>query len=259
MSTILKTLKKLEEEKNILRHKGDLKELVLQGDEGDTLQGSSAGLESWIWIAGGVLFGVLITGGLFYFSQPDMPTSPLPKTASGNIVKRPVAVTKPTDKTTRTVPGIPLENIPESERPVELSPEPFSKEDPPVAIPADPIEEPIEPVAKETQGPRELAEEPIREIDELIKSATLAENEEVEKPREVLSRTAVHFPEMRVKGIIFFDEGNLSNHIFVSTPKTNNLKLKVGDEVEKARLESITSQAAIFKYQGNLVELPIGE
>ena len=130
MSTILKTLKKLEEEKNILRHKGDLKELVLQGDEGDTLHGSSAGLESWIWIAGGVLFGVLITGGLFYFSQPDIPTSPLPKTASGEIAKRPLAVSKSVDKTTRTVPGIPLENIPEREMPLDLAPEPFTTEEP---------------------------------------------------------------------------------------------------------------------------------
>jgi hypothetical protein len=235
--------------------------LVLQGDEGDTLQGSSAGLESWIWIAGGVLFGVLITGGLFYFSQPDIPASPLPKTASGEIAKRPVAVSKSVDKTTRTAPGIPLENIPEREIPadLELSPEPFNTEEPLAAIPADPIQEPLEPVAIETPGPRELAEEPMREIAELIKSATLAENEEVKKPRQVLSRTAVHFPEMRVKGIIFFDDGNLSNHIFVSTPETTNLKLKVGDEVEKALLESITSQAAIFKYQGHLVELPIGD
>jgi hypothetical protein len=143
--------------------------------------------------------------------------------------------------------------------PLDLAPEPFNTEESIAAMPADPIQEPLEPVAIETLGPRELAEEPVREIDELIKSATLAENEEVEKPRQVLSRTAVHFPEMRVKGIIFFDDGNLSNHIFVSTPKTTNLKLKVGDEVEKALLESITSQAAIFKYQGHLVELPIGD
>ena len=53
MSTILKTLKKLEEEKSLHRQKGDLKEMVLQGEESDILHSSSVGLENWIWIAGG--------------------------------------------------------------------------------------------------------------------------------------------------------------------------------------------------------------
>ncbi len=257
MSTILETLKKLEEEKNIHRQKGDLRDLVLQG-EGDALQGSSAGLENWIWIAGGVLFGVLITGALFYFSQPETPASPSPQIKNGEIATRSLAVSKPVDKTIRSAPGIPLENIQERDMPFDLAPEPFDTEEFPA--PANQIVEPLETVVTETLGPSELAEEPVREIDELIKSAVRAgNNEEVEKPRQILSRTAVHFPEIRVKGIIFFSDGSLSNHIFVSTPISTNLKLKVGDELDKALLESITSQSAIFKYQGHLVELPIGE
>ncbi len=255
MSTILKTLKKLEEEKNSRRHKGDLKEMVLQEDEGDTAYGSSVGSENWIWIGGGVLFGVLITAGLFYFSQPESPTITLPKTKSEATAKRSLLVSQPLNKIKSSYSGIPLESIREGEIAFEPVSEPIHIED--ALVPAEQIEEFPEAVAIERPELIDLAEEPMREIDELIKSAILAESET--ETRQVLSRSAVHFPEIRVKGIIFFGDGSSSNHIFVSTAKTTNQKLKVGNTVEEALLESITSQAAIFKYQGHLVELPIGD
>jgi hypothetical protein len=257
MSTILKTLKKLEEEKNILRHKGDLKEMVLQEDEGNASHVSSVGQENWIWIGGGVLLGVLVTAGLFYFSQPETPTLALPKITNGETTKRSLAVSRPLDKIPASFSGIPLESIPEREIVFESASEPIHIEEP--LAPVEQIEEFPEAVAIESPEPKNFAEEPMQEIGELIQSAILTESEEAKSPRHVLSRSAVYFPEIRVKGIIFFEDGSASNHIFVSTPTTTNQKLKIGNEVEEALLESITAQAAIFKYQGHLVELPIGD
>jgi hypothetical protein len=152
--------------------------------------------------------------------------------------------------------GIPLHSIPEVR--IE-SPSPELKRD--LFEPAPEVEEPAPPPepspAAETREPQEESAVEIEEIDQLIKSATNAALEE-EPDMPLLHRRDVQFPAIQVKGIIFFSDGSSSNHIFVSTPQTSNRKLKVGDTVENATLDSITSQAAIFLYRGDRVEISIG-
>ena len=60
------------------------------------------------------------------------------------------------------------------------------------------------------------------------------------------------------EGIIFFSPESSSNHIFVSTPKSNNHKMRVGDSIDSATLMKIESTGAVFTYQGETAFLNIG-
>ena len=68
-----------------------------------------------------------------------------------------------------------------------------------------------------------------------------------------------YIPDVKIKGIIFFDEGNSSNHIIVTTPSNSNLKLRVGDPVQNAVLKSIHPNRVIFLHQGQPIEMSIGQ
>ncbi len=67
-----------------------------------------------------------------------------------------------------------------------------------------------------------------------------------------------HIPGLKLKGVIFFSPGNPANSIFIATPTEKNSKLKVGNTVLDATLESIEAQRAIFSYHGKMVEARIG-
>ena len=58
MSTILKTLKKLEEDKSVLEKKLDLKELVLQ--DGDNVDIDTSISQNFIWKSGLLLVGIVL-------------------------------------------------------------------------------------------------------------------------------------------------------------------------------------------------------
>ena len=101
-------------------------------------------------------------------------------------------------------------------------------------------------------------EQGIYEIQSLIASAKSLADE----PEEILVPQVnknLFFPGLKVKGIIFFSSGSPSNHIFVSTPKSSNQKVRVGDSIESATLLKIDSNGAIFSYKGERVHLQIGQ
>jgi len=64
---------------------------------------------------------------------------------------------------------------------------------------------------------------------------------------------------VKVKGIIFFDEGSSSNHIIVATSSNSNLKLRMGDPIQNAVLKSIHPNHVIFLSNGGLIEVNIGQ
>ena len=66
-------------------------------------------------------------------------------------------------------------------------------------------------------------------------------------------------PSLKLKGIIYFTEGNPANYIFVSSSEQNNLKLKVGESVMGAMLESIQSSRAIFTRNGKTGFVEMGQ
>jgi hypothetical protein len=244
MSTILKTLKKLEEDKRLLEKELDLKELVLQEDQKlpVTLEISRKNF----LMTGLILAGIIVVT-LVFFGRPSLENEeiyfsqepPVQKPAS---IKRKEAVP--------TV-GIPLSNIPEQRQRFEER----VGENPPPIFKKEPVREIFQPIAEPEPLPHE-----INEIRDLIRTAT---SESIEPqsnpyPEELVSR-GISIPNLKVKGIIFFTSGSSSNHIFVSTSESKNRKVRVGDTVQSATLMHIESNRVVFSYQGETVHLRIGE
>jgi hypothetical protein len=246
MSTILETLKKLEEDKRLLDKDLDLKELVLREDHKPhkSLKISGKKFMSAGWVITGILIGLALVWGLkpsaknetTYFSQAN-PAQKLPLAYK---------------KESATTVGIPLSNISEQERRYEERinenlPSVAETFSPPVTESRDPFAEP------EVQGG-------INEIRDLIQTAKLAveQPEPFAFPAESTTR-GVSIPQLKVKGIIFFSQGSSSNHIFVATSESSNRKVRVGDTVQSATLTHIESNRVVFSYRGENVHLRIGE
>lgn len=248
MSTILETLKKLEEGKRLLEKDLDLKELVLQEDHKPSshklLKISSKKFMPLGQVIVGILIGLALVWGLkpsaknevTYFSQANPTQKPPP------IYKRRSAATV----------GIPLSNISEQEQRYEEN-----------------VSENLLPVIETFAPPpvleiRESFAEPeaqrINEIRDLIQTAKLAaeQAELFTYPAELATR-GISIPHLKVKGIIFFSQGSSSNHIFVATSESNNRKVRVGDTVQSATLTYIESNRVVFSYRGENVHLRIGE
>ena len=68
-----------------------------------------------------------------------------------------------------------------------------------------------------------------------------------------------YIPGIKVKGIIFFEEKSSSNHAIITTPSNSNLKLRMGDRIENSILQSIHPSRVVFLYQGELIEMSIGQ
>ena len=69
MSTILNTIKKLEEEKSILEKKLDLKELVLQDEDSFDMDSSIS--QNFLWKSGLLLVGTVL--GVVWFLKDNPP------------------------------------------------------------------------------------------------------------------------------------------------------------------------------------------
>ncbi len=240
MSTILKTLKKLEEDKRLLEKDLDLKELVLQEDRKlpVTLEISRKN-----FMTTGLVLAGLIVVTLVFFNRPSVENEAI-------LFAQPPSKQKPTsiqrERAGPTV-GIPLSNIPEQSQRYE---ERVSEN---LVIKKAPVREIFQPIAEPEPLPLE-----INEIRDLIQTATSESIQPNPYPEEFVSR-GISIPNLKVKGIIFFSSGSSSNHIFVSTSESKNRKVRVGDTVQSATLMHIESNRVVFSYQGETVHLRIGE
>ena len=256
MSTILKTLKKLEEEKSVLEKRLDLKDMVLQDEDSSYPISSLKTYPRFIW--GGTLFltGVAVTTFWLWVDKPQ--NSQISSISPHNSFKLqlPVPLKK---QTSSSVPGIPLSNIPEQPKLQPYNESIMENNN-------DSVEKkvPDNRLMKSTGSIVGLAGEPARkeqgiyEIQSLIASAKSLADE----PEEILVpqiNKNLFVPGLKVKGIIFFSSGSPSNHIFVSTSKSSNQKVRVGDSIESATLLKIDSNGAIFSYKGERVHLQIGQ
>ena len=257
MSTILKTLKKLEEEKSVLEKRLDLKDMVLQEEENSYSVSFLNSSPRFVW--GGALFltGVAVTAFWLWTDKPkNIQISAI--SPPGSIKLQPPVRLK--RQTSSSVPGIPLSNIPEQPRP-----RPRNK--PTMESNSDLIKKKIilnNRLMKPENSTADLAREPvleeqgIHEIQSLIASAKSLANEPEEIFTPKINENLI-VPGLRVKGVIFFSSESPSNHIFVSTPNISNQKVRVGDSIESATLLKIESNGAIFSYQGQRVHQRIGE
>ena len=257
MSTILNTLKKLEEEKSVLEKNIDLKGLLLQGQDSVYPQAERASRK---WGAvGGLMIGGVLLGGLFvyFFDSSKTPTPETNKTFALNQPSSTMVAKKPLART-KSQPGFPLARIPETTPGMVTDP----LEDDDFFGPEDALTLPLEPLPPIIIEPAPVGSEEIREIESLIQTATESSELETESFNEIpfiAPNSAPTIPGLKVKGIIFLNSDNPVNHIFVSTPDEENRKLKVGDDLLNATLESIEAQKAVFSYQGQRVEKAIGE
>lgn len=258
MSTILNTLKKLEEEKSVLEKNIDLKGLLLQGQDNVTPQSTAKASRKWRTL-GGIIIGGMVLGGLgVYFFGASETVSPDSKQASvfnppasPPVKKKPLANAK-------SYPGFPLAYIPDS-APTEIV-DPYRDDE--FFEPEDTLTLPPEPAPQVIIEPEPVGSKEIQEIESLIQIATQDIENVAETPDKITiiaPNRGQNIPGLRVKGIIFLNPDNPVNHIFVSTPSETNRKLKVGDTLLDATLESIEAQKAVFSHQGQRVEKSLGE
>ena len=225
MSTILKTLRKLEEEKNILDQKLDLKEMLLQEEtiDAQTIQTE----RRTFFIILSVVVVLFIAGGIIFYQSV------------------------PTDKI--TTPAIHI--------PAKILPQPLSKDSSKLGpfegvsmsvIPSE--EEILKPTIKEadkfsTSNNLEKTKRPIKSTTTLKKNSTIAP----------LAIQNGYIPNVKVKGIIFFGKGSLSNHIIITSKNNSNLKLQVGNSIQSAVLKNIHPSHVIFLYQDQMIKVGIGQ
>jgi hypothetical protein len=258
MSTILKTLKKLEEEKSVLEKGLDLKELVLQ-DEENIFLNSFLKITRKIFLIGAIIFSG-IAFGLFWKSKGKPPENQVVRVSPTNTDN--YKVTTPVKNQYATpVPGIPLSKIPEQEKPyqspsVENNFYAIEKEIPTYV---EKIIETVKPAVVITrENPQKHQTHDMLEIQSLITTAKSLANEpeEVHIPQ---IDNSISIPGLKVKGIIYFSPESFSNHILVSTSKSNNHKMRVGDSIDSATLMKIESTGAVFAYQDQIAFLNIGQ
>jgi hypothetical protein len=256
MSTILKTLKKLEEEKKVLEKRLDLKELVLQDEENLFLKSPSETPRK-IFLISAILFSG-IAFGLFLVWKGSPPENQVVRVSPPNKDYYKTPTTAKNQYATQ-VPGIPLSNIPEQDKPYDSARENnFYAVEKEMPINIERTIEPAKPLEIPASGNSQKQQRrDVYEIQSLITSAkSLAdEPEEIFVPQ---SNNNLSIPQLKVKGIIFFSPGNHSNHIFVSTSKSSNQKVQVGGSIGSAILLKIESNGALFSYEGEKVHLEIG-
>ena len=250
MSTILETLKKLEEDKRLLEKNLDLKKLVLQEDRKPSSHKLLKISSKKFMSVGQVIAGILIGLALVWGFKPSAKNE-VTHFSQANPAQKPPLIFK---KRSGATVGIPLSNIPEYRQRYEEN----ISENPPSVLEAfapPPVLEIRQPFAEPEALPRE-----INEIRDLIQTAKLAaeQPEPFVYPVESATR-GISIPRLKVKGIIFFSQGSSSNHIFVATSESKNRKIRVGDTVQSATLMHIESNRVVFSYRGENVHLRIGE
>jgi hypothetical protein len=263
MSTILNTLKKLEEEKSVLEKNIDLKGLLLHGQESVYPQVIERGSRKWGTIGVLIIGGVLLGGLMVYFFNSSKTT--LPKIKPSFVLKpsSPAPEEKKPLAQAKTSPGFPLARIPEIV-PRATTPDamidPMKDDD--FFGPEDALILPVETTSPDIAESGPEGSEEIREIQSLIQTATETSgigSQGFEEIPTFAPNNPQNIPGLKVKGIIFLNSDNPFNHIFVSTSNEKNRKLKVGETLLTATLEAIEAQKAVFSYQGQRVTITIGE
>ena len=239
MSTILKTLRKLEEDKNTLDQKLDLKGMLLKEDI--TSQKSIKSDRRKFFLLTAMVTGLLIAGVVFYHWAPNYETPSSPKHV---LNKTPTQKTVPFKDSSRprAFEGVPMTAISSNEL--------VSKAEPNKSLSSKPftelLPEETTPVSNSSDA---------EEIKKFMRSTVALTKKQPALPPTIQSG---HIPDIKIKGVIFFDKGSSSNHIIATTENNSNLKLRVGETVQGAVLKSIHPNYVIFFHHNQLIEVGIG-
>ena len=96
----------------------------------------------------------------------------------------------------------------------------------------------------------------LEKITRSIKSSTTLKKN---SPIAPLAIQNGYIPSVKVRGIIFFGKGSLSNHIIITSQNDSNLKLQVGDSIQNAVLKTIHPNHVIFLYQDQMIKMEMGQ
>jgi hypothetical protein len=239
MSTILKTLRKLEEEKNTLNQKLDLKRMLLKEDQ--TYQKSIKLDRRNFFLLIIMVTGLLILGGIAYYYWSSNSETPRPLKYIPTNQPREQALLLKDPSRLRTFEGVPMAAILNNELALKSV---FNKNVPSKRV-AKLLSEEV-PEISTYNG---------EEIENSIQSKTALEKNNSAIPPKIQSGT---IPGIKVKGIIFFDENSSSNHIIATTKNNSNLKLRVGEAIQGSILKSIHPNHVIFLSNGGLIEVNLG-
>ena len=239
MSTILKTLRKLEEDKNTLDQKLDLKGMLLKEDT--TSQKSIKSDQRKFFLLTAMVTGLLIAGVAFYHWAPNYETPSSPKHV---LNKTPTQKTVPFKDSSRprAFEGVPMTAISSNEL--------VSKAEPNKSLSSKPFTE----LLPEKTTPVSTSSD-TEEIKKFMGSTVALTKKQPTLPPTIQSG---HIPGIKIKGVIFFDKGSSSNHIIATTENNSNLKLRVGETVQGAVLKSIHPNYVIFFHHNQLIEVGIG-
>ena len=237
MSTILKTLRKLEEDKNALDQKLDLKGMILKEDVTSKKSIKSDQRKFFLLIA--MVTGLLIAGVVFYHLTPNYETPSSPKHV---LNKTQQTIPFKDSSRPRAFEGVPMTAISSNEL--------VSKAEPNKSLPSKPftelLPEETTPVSNSSDA---------EEIKKFMRSTVALTKKQSTLPPTIQSG---HIPGIKIKGVIFFDKGSSSNHIIATTENNSNLKLRVGETVQGAVLKSIHPNYVIFFHHNQLIEVGIG-
>lgn len=290
MSTILNTLKKLEEEKSVLDRSLNLKGLVLQTDRALYPRVERERISPLKALVALIVGGIVVGIGLGIYlnpvektpnTAPKAPTPPVEKSepassalTSSLISSIPAAAAsaetapatpvsaKPRDMAT----GIPLASIQDAgtvkPAPAPAPAQPKKVVPPPSAMrPAEPQPIPGE-IKEDVVEPVNISMELLpdfHEINAILDDAKLKKIQ-APSPRETKNYGAISIPAIKMKGIIYFSEKNPANYVLISgTQDTPQRKLKIGESIQDATLMEVLPSSAVFSYKGELAQMRIGE
>ena len=239
MSTILKTLRKLEEDKNALDQKLDLKGMILKEDVTSEKSIKSDRRKFFLLIA--MVTGLLIAGVVFYHWAPNYETPSSPKHVLNKTQTQQTIPFKDSSRP-RAFEGVPMTAISSNEL--------VSKAEPNKNLPSKPFTEllPEETTLVSTSSDTE-------EIKKFMRSTVALTKKQPTLPPTIQSG---HIPGIKIKGVIFFDKDSSFNHIIATTENNSNLKLRVGETVQGAVLKSIHPNYVLFFHDNQLIEVGIG-
>lgn len=263
MSTILQSLKKLEEEKSVLEKSFDLTSLLIQKEPVAT---------EWHFPAPPQIFAMtalvgLVLGGLWVAGVFESPAAPVRQAA----VMAPAEIAMPPQNKVPPAPvyaGVALASIPSAAKPVidskSLGSKPTVKKPKPMKA-ALPAQEASPSTVKKSNQPQSAP--PLQKTRPLQAAPNLEEALlPKEPPMKKVDRVAPESPAMvtgtlpgfTLRGIIYFDTDSPYNYIFVATAEKKNLKLKAGEKILGATLKKIEPDSAVFAHQGRLIQILIG-
>jgi hypothetical protein len=240
MSTILKTLRKLEEEKSLLNQKLNLEEMLLKEDSAYPKL-TRFGRWKFFLLIIAVLAAFLIAERVTFYRPAPNHDAPSPKKHSAKEKPKQQTIVPVQSSNFQTFEGIPMAAIPSnkliSKPETKLRSKPFTK------LPSD------ESLLTATSPNIVEVENIIRPSPILIKKKSI-----LEPPTQ-----SGHISGIKIKGIIFFDNGSSSNHIIATTESNSNLKLRAGEAFQDAVVKSIHPNHVIFLHHDHLIEVAIGQ